>query len=153
MSIVWQYLDKKSAAIKVLKDYSSMKYIIENTGEEIKNIHDDMESVGSPSFDGMPKIHNPKASEERLIKGIVAIDVLRERYRQAVEYMNWFRPAWEELSEDEKYVLTEFYINDDSTQTSAVYNICDYFSIERSSAYNKKNRALEHLTVLLYGRV
>ncbi len=152
MSIVWQYLDKKSAAVKVLKDYSSMKYIIDNTKEEINNIHDDMGSIGSPSFDDMPKAHNPKANEERIIKGIDAIDVLKERYRQAIEYMNWFKPAWEELSDDEQYVLTEFYINDDEVQTSAVYNICDYFSIERSSAYNKKNRALEHLTVLLYGR-
>ena len=29
MNIVWQYLDKRAAAINALKDYSSMKYIIE----------------------------------------------------------------------------------------------------------------------------
>ena len=27
MSVIWQYLDKRSAAINALKDYSSMKYI------------------------------------------------------------------------------------------------------------------------------
>ena len=31
-------------------------------------------------------------------------------------------------------------------------SICDYFSIERSSAYNKKNRALSHLVILLFGK-
>ena len=35
MNIVWQYLDKRAAAINALKDYSSMKYIIEHTDEDI----------------------------------------------------------------------------------------------------------------------
>ena len=129
-----------------------MKYIIDNTDDEVKNIHEGMESISSPSFDDMPKSHNAKAMEDKIIKGIVAIDVLKERYRQAIEYMNWFQPAWDELTDDEQYILTEFYIKDEDGQSLAVYTICDYFKVERSSAYNKKNRALEHLTVLLYGR-
>ena len=35
MNIVWQYLDKRSAAISALKDYGSMAYILEHTGEDI----------------------------------------------------------------------------------------------------------------------
>ena len=65
--------------------------------------------------------------------------------------MEWFKPAWEQLSEDERYVLETFY-NEEGSQTGAVYEICDYFHIERSSAYNKKNRALTKLAVLLYGK-
>ena len=40
---------------------------------------------------------------DRIIKGIEEIDILKERYRQAMEYMAWFLPAWEELSEDERH--------------------------------------------------
>ena len=29
----------------------------------------------------------------------------------------------------------------------------DYFQIERASAYRRKNRALERLTILLFGKV
>lgn len=152
MNIVWQYLDKKAAAINALKDYSSMQYIIDNTDEEIKNIHEDMTGIRTPSFDGMPKSHNPKAGEEHILSAIDEIDVLKERYRQAMEYMDWFKPAWEALSEDERYILTEFYITSEEQKIAAVYNICDRFSIERSSAYNKKNRALQHLSLLLYGK-
>jgi len=151
MSIIWQYLDKRAAAVKALKDYSSMEYIIKNTDSEISDVRDRMSSMASPRYDGMPHSHNPHANEERLVKGITEIDVLKERYRQAVEYMDWFKPAWDELSDDEQYVLTTIYWNDGS-QTGAVYDICDRFHIERSSAYNKKNRALEHLTTLLYGK-
>lgn len=152
MSIIWQYLDKRAATIKALKDYGSMKYIIENTESEIGRVRDKMGGLRSPGFDGMPRSHNPQSGEDRLIKGIDEIDVLRERYRQAVEYMEWFNPAWEELDEDERYVLDTFYGQDDFG-TGAVYAICDRFHIERSSAYNKKNRALDHLTTLLYGKV
>jgi hypothetical protein len=100
----------------------------------------------------MPSTHDPKAGEKRLIACINEIDVLKERYRQALEYMDWFQPAWDALTEDEQYVLKEFYLDDEQKQIDAVYNICDNFNIERSSAYNKKNRALQHLALLLYGK-
>ena len=151
MSIIWKYLDKRSAAVDALKDYKSMKFIIDHTDDEIKNAYEKMSGVSSPQFDGMPRSHNPQAAEERIIKGIEEIDVLKERYRQAMEYMAWFLPAWEELSEDERYVLATFY-SDEERQTDSIYDICDRFQIERSSAYNRKNRALGKLVTLLYGK-
>lgn len=152
MNIVWQYLDKRAAAINALKDYSSMKYIIEHTDEDIASLNEEMSSPVSPVLNGMPSTHDPKAGEKRLIACINEIDVLKERYRQALEYMDWFQPAWDALTEDEQYVLKEFYLDDEQKQIDAVYNICDRFNIERSSAYNKKNRALQHLALLLYGK-
>ena len=152
MNIVWQYLDKRAAAINALKDYSSMKYIIEHTDEDIATLNEEMSSPASPVINGMPSTHDPKAGEKRLIACINEIDVLKERYRQALEYMDWFQPAWDALTEDEQYVLKEFYLDDEQKQIDAVYNICDHFNVERSSAYNKKNRALQHLALLLYGK-
>ena len=153
MNIIWQYLDKRSAAVNALKDYGSMKHIIDTTDEEISATKDRMISVGSPVMTDMPKgPHNPQANESRIIAAIDEIDVLKERYRQAVEYMAWFQPAWDALSEDERYVLEAFYWNGDERQTDVVYDVCDRFGIERSSAYNKKNRAVQHLTLLLYGK-
>lgn len=152
MSIIWKYLDKRSAAVDALKDYGSMKFIIGHTDDEIKSAYEKMEGVSSPQLDGMPRSHNPQASEDRIVKGIEEIDVLKERYRQALEYMAWFLPAWEELTEDERYVLQTFYGEDNQYGASAIYDICDRFGIERSSAYNRKNRALSHLVTLLFGK-
>ena len=120
MSIIWKYLDKRSAAVDALKDYGSMKFIIGHTDDEIKRAYEKMEGVSSPQLDGMPRSHNPQASEERIVKGIEEIDVLKERYRQAVEYMAWFVPAWEELTEDERYVLETFYGEDNQYGRSMV---------------------------------
>jgi len=151
MSIIWKYLDKRSATIAAIRDYASMQFIIDHTDEKIREVRERMTSVRSPGFDGMPHAHDPKAAESKLIKEIDQIDVLKERYRQAVEYMTWFQPAWDELTEDERYVLEVFYGAPDDMM-SPVYAICDKYSIERTSAYNKKNRAVDHLQVLLFGK-
>lgn len=152
MSIIWKYLDKRSAVVDALKDYSSMRFIIDHTDEEIKAAYEKMSGISSPQFDGMPHSHNPQAAEDRIIKGIEEIDVLKERYRQAVEYMAWFLPAWEELSEDERYVLEAFYGETNEYGSNAADEVADYFQIERASAYRRKNRALERLTILLFGK-
>ena len=150
MSVIWKYLDKRSATIAAIKDYSSMEFIIKHTDEEILAKRAMAEGVESPNWDGMPHQHNPQAGEDRIVKMIEEIDVLKERYRQAVEYMEWFLPAWKELSEEEQDVLETFY--GDVDDCGAVYVVCDRYNIERSSAYNKKNRALSHLQVLLFGK-
>ena len=126
--------------------------IKEHVGDEIKRVHEKMTSVGSPKWDGMPRTHNPQAGEERILKAIDEIDILKERYRQAMEYMEWFQPAWNQLTEEERYVLETFYGDANSYGSNAVYYIASYFKIEQSSAYKRKNRALDRLTVLLFGK-
>jgi hypothetical protein len=152
MTIAWIYLDKKTAAIDALKDYSSMEYIIQNHPDDVANVRDRMMALPSGVPTGLPRQKDPHAVETRLASSLDEIDVLKERYRRALEYMEWFRPAWDALTDDERFVLSEFYLNDDCKQIDSIGNICDRFHIERSSAYNKKNRALAHLALLLYGR-
>ena len=148
MSIMYKYLDKRAATIAAIKDFDSMRFIIRNTDSELSAERDKMLGVGSPDFDGMPRAQNPSAAEERIAGGLDEIDVLRERYRQAVEYMNWFRPAWE----DERFLLESFYGDVNSYGSGAASYIADHFGIEQSSAYKRKNRALDRLTVLLFGK-
>ena len=111
-----------------------------------------MSGLSSPMYSDMPSGgHKDTAADDRIIDGIEKIDVLKERYRQAKEYMDWFRPSWDKLSEDEQYVLETFY-DEDLDVTGNVYEICEHFKIERSSAYNKNNRALNHLQTMLFGK-
>ena len=70
MSIMWKYLDKRSATIAALKDYESMQFIIKNTGDEIRAQQDKMVGVASPNWDGMPHAHNPNATEDRILNGM-----------------------------------------------------------------------------------
>lgn len=151
MNILWHYLDKKLAAINALKDYVNMEYIIDHTDEDIAAIHGKIDSPKSSSPTGMPRVHNNRAAEERLASCIDEIDVMKERYRQALEYMEWFKPAWDALTEYEQIILTEFFVNDVS-KTDAVENIGEKLFLERAQVYRRKDKALNHLALLLYGK-
>lgn len=113
MSIAWNYLDKRSAAMAALKDYRSMKAILATTAEEIANVRQDMVRIGGMRFEESAHgARNPQAGENQILHGIAEIDVLEERKRQAEEFMAWFQPAWDALGEDEKTVLTMFYLSE-----------------------------------------
>ena len=148
MNIAWKYLDKRRGAAQAVRDYQIMKRNIENTPDDIKAKYGKMVGVGSPNVDGMPHAHDPKAGEERIVNGLEEIDVLKERYRQALEYMDWYLPAWNNLTEDEQFVLRTFYRDG----YGVVEEIANRYQIERASAYRRKNRALDKLTLLLYGK-
>jgi len=150
MSIAWDYLDKRTATIAVLKNYSSMEFIMQNHEEISEEIRDGESLIPSATPTGMPRNFNPHASETRMIAQINKSAILEERYIRACEYMRWFKPAWNCLKEDEKYVLREFYL-EETAQEAAINNISEKFSIERTSAHKRKSRALNRLSVLLYG--
>ena len=152
MSIMWKYLDKRSATIAAIKDYDGMQFILSSTDDEIKRTYEKMVGVGSPRWDGMPHTRTPQAGEERLVNAIDEIDILKERYRQAVEYMDWFRPAWDQLTEDDRFVLDCFYRDGNAYGSYAAEYVASHFRIETASAHRRKNRALAHLTLLLFGK-
>lgn len=152
MTIAWIYLDKKTAAIDALKDYASMEYIIQNHPDEVENVRDRMTSLPSSVPTGIPRQKDPHAAEARLAASLDEIDVLKERYRRALEYMEWFRPAWDALTEDEQFVLTELFLRDDISKTEAILNVGERLFIERTHVYRRKDKAIEHLTLLLYGK-
>ena len=153
MNIAWMYLDKRNAVINALKDYESMNYIVDNSPSKICETEEQMIGQSSPSFSDMPKgSPNPKAAENRIVQAIDTITIMNERYQRALEYMTWFQPAWQALSADERFVLSRFYMDDESKQIDSVSEICECFHIERTSAYKKKDRALSRLALLLYGK-
>ena len=128
MSIAWNYLDKRSAAMAALKDYCSMKAILATTAEEIANVRQDMVRIGGMRFEESAHgARNPQAGENQILHGIAEIDVLEERKRQAEEFMAWFQPAWDALGEDEKTVLTMFYLSENG-KTDAIEEISERFA-------------------------
>ena len=152
MKIAWIYLDKKLAAVEAMQDYHDMEFIIANAPDDVADVRAQMTAVKTPTPSDMPRSGSePHAGEARLAASLDEIDVLKERYRRALEYMAWFRPAWDALTDDERFILSEFY-RQDASKTEAVGNVCDKLHIERTCAYKRKDAALLRLTVLLYVR-
>lgn len=151
MNVIVKYFNKKQGTIEVLRDFETMKSILATTKREVKESYDQLVGVGSPKVTGLPSAHNPKAGEGRLVKGLDDIAILRDRYADAREYMDWFMDAWNQLDEDEQFVLRTCF-DGYTTAEESIEAVCERFNIERTSAYKKKNRALTRLSILLFGK-
>lgn len=149
--IAWKYLNKPSATVAALQDYSTMRDIINITPQETKELYDRMVSVGSRRMTGLPASWNPQAGEERLVKSLDTLDVIQERYRQAVEYMGWFEPAWATLTDTEQIVLREFYMNG-SRKSGATARLQDMLNFSERQVERLRSRALSRLTHMLFGK-
>lgn len=151
-NVISRYLDKRAAAINAVKDYPSMVFIIASTDELIARRREEMIDIRSPSVTDDPKVEGHVSRTEKLNAALEDIDVLKERYQSAKQFLEWYEPCWNELSDDEQYILSEFYQQHDDESVAAIYRICAELGIEKSTAYNKKNAAVQHLSLLLYGK-
>ncbi len=146
MKIQSLYLDKRQATEKALRDYPRMSFLFKAGEADLKR---------AAGRTGLPRESGRHAAPEDTEPGrwvLKDMEQMKESYEQAAEYMAWFTPRWKELSEEERYVLETFYANPHEYGAYAADRIAERFMIDRSSAYRRKNRALDHLTVLLYGR-
>jgi hypothetical protein len=148
--IAWTYLDKKSASAEALKDYHAMDYIIQNHKNAVSEVRAGMTTIRSSVPDGMPHTPRPRAGEERLAAAIDTIDILKERYRQALEYMDWFTPAWEKLTDTEQTILTELY-QSSSMRSGAIARLERILGYGHSQIDRLRSKALARFSHLLFG--
>lgn len=151
MSIVWKYVDKPSTAVAALRDYRNMREIINITPQEIKDLYARMISPRSSRLSGLPGLKNPKAGEDKLVKSLDELDVLQERYRQAIEYMGWFEPAWSSLSDEEQRILREYYMGDNQ-RSGATARLLRELNYSERQIQRIREKALARMSLLLFGR-
>jgi DNA-directed RNA polymerase specialized sigma subunit len=150
MTIAWKYINKNSAVIAAIRDYHNMRFIINNTPDEIKEVYEKMTAPRSAKLTGLPSPRNPQAESDKLAKQIDKLDLLRERYSSAVEYMAWFEPAWSSMTDTEQCVLREFYMSDNQ-KSGATYRLMNELNYSESHVERMRSNALNRLRVLLYG--
>ena len=61
--IAWKYLDKTSATTAAMQDYDSMRSIINNTPDEIKEVYEKMSAPHSANHSNVPAAHNPSQAK------------------------------------------------------------------------------------------
>lgn len=149
--IAWKYLNKPSATVAAMQDYDTMREIINITPQETKELYDRMLSPGGRQMTGLPASWNPQAGEERLVRSLDTLDVIQERYREAVEYMCWFKPAWATLLDTEQTVLREFYMGE-SRRSGAAARLERQLNFSERQIHRIRERALRRMSMLLFGK-
>lgn len=142
-----RYIDKNQFAISAIRDFNSMKTIIETTPERIKKTDEKMENSAKNESGKTAHKMIPQNENE---KSIVSIDLVKKRYKNAAIYMEWFLPAWNSLKKQDQKILCEFYMHEDRRSGA---------SIRLQHALNYSERqidrfrvgALEALALLLLG--
>jgi len=149
--IAWKYIDKPSAAIAAIRDYSNMRNVINITPEDIKELYSRMISPRGSKVTGLPKAKNPHGHDDMLATSLDKLDVMQERYRQAIEFMTWFEPAWGTLTDDERLILREFYMGDNQ-RSGATARLQAKLNYSERHIERQRNKALSRLTLVLFGK-
>lgn len=142
-----KYINVKKATEALLRDWYNQSWKLSNKEMEIEKINARLTNTTSklsaaPSHGGGNKV------EEAIVEGIYRKDALEEGERQAEEYFAELLPAWEQLTDEEREILTSRFIERDGN----VFKIMKRLHIEKSEAYRRSDAALEHLGRLLYWR-
>ena len=106
MAIPWTYLNKRTATINALKDFNSMQRIIDSYHMDTEEVQSFLTGTNAATLVRLKKNKNPRATESKIASTLDLVDVIEKRYLEAVEYMLWFKPAWDSLSEEHRYLLT-----------------------------------------------
>ncbi len=151
-NVIWNYLDKREATVSALKDYHDIQFIIDDHQNQVHKIKEKMIHLQSPNVGSLPGgTFNDNATESRLISNITKLDKVNERYQVARDYFEWFEPAWQQLTDEEQFILDSCYRVPNQSLNQGLTLLMNKYFIAKTTAYNKKNKALDHLTLLLYG--
>lgn len=138
----------KREAIDKLKHYEAHKKALDSLPEEIKRLEIGYQGIRSATTDGTPVSGGGNTREDSMLSNLVHRDELWRRLKDAKLWVSQVDRALGVLSEEEYQVLEYFYIHQ---AKGAVRSLCDRLNVEQSTVYRKRDAALRHFTLALYG--
>lgn len=138
----------KREAIDKLKNYEAHKQALENIPREIKRLESAYTGLRSASTENAPVSGGVGTREDCVLSNIVLRDELKRRLKEARLWTAQVDKALAVLGEEEKLVLDRFYIQ---RAKGAVEALCESLSLEKSAVYDRRDKALRHFTLALYG--
>lgn len=133
-----------------LREYTARKAAIVSLPLEIKRLEADCGRIRSASADGTPVHGGGSTREDMLLSNICLREELTKQLADTQTWLEIVDRALAALTDDERLVLDRFYIN---PHKGSVDRLCDELSLERAGVYKRKDKALRHFTVVLYGKV
>ena len=138
----------KREAIDKLKNYEAHKQALENIPREIKRLESAYTGLRSASTENAPVSGGVGTREDCVLSNIVRRDELKRRLKEARLWTAQVDKALAVLGEEETLVLDRFYIH---RAKGAVEALCESLSLEKSAVYDRRDKALRHFTLALYG--
>lgn len=138
-------------AIQRLRDYEDKKRAVENLKTQIENLEDKYTALRSATTDSTPvQGGEGNRREEMLVHNIATREELAKNLEIIERDIAITEKGLAVLDEDEKNILTRFYIN---RQKGYVERLCDELFISKTELYRQKEDALKRFTMVCYGIV
>lgn len=138
----------KNEAMERLRRYDAMCLAAENIPLEIRRLEEEATSIRSTRADRNYIHAGTSRREEILLDNMMHRQELHWQLDQTNAWLTCMHKALGALTEEEKLVLDRFYMY---PEKGSVEKLCQELSLENSSVYRKRDKALRQFTIALYG--
>lgn len=138
----------KTEAKEKLRKYGAMRLAVVNIPDEIKRLEIDAKGIRSAKSDATPVAGGGNRREEAMINNIVHRQELAWTLEQAQLWLRSVDRGFTALNSEEKKILHRLYIY---PEKGNLEQLCKELGMETSTVYRRRDKALEHFTLALYG--
>ena len=131
-----------------LKNFEACKQSLINIPDQILELEEKLTSIRSQSADSVSVKGGGGSRDEAYLNNIVARDTLKANLEVNRRFVSRVSNALSILNDDEKELLTRFYIN---REPGAAYNIAYDRKMDHKTIYRWKDDALLKFTTAMYG--
>lgn len=144
MRQVWELFAKE----KLMK-YRAKKAALRSIQDEIRQLESASTSIRSVTSDSQPLKGGGNKREDVMLNNISMRQELEKNLAEARTWIYSVDAAMDSLSEEEKKILDKSFIN---PEKNSVDRLCHDLGYEKTTIYKKRDTALYHFTLALYGR-
>lgn len=141
-------MDWKREAADKLRKHEARKEAIRSIPEEIRMYEEAFNGIRSASADSTPVAGGGSTREDMMLSNIVKREELKTALKQARRAVSIVDRGLATLTEEERLLLDRFYIH---PAKGNVERVCTDLGIEKASVYRRRDAALQHFTIALYG--
>lgn len=138
---------KREAADK-LRNYTAHREALNSIPQEIKRLESAYAGIRSATSDSTPVSGGGSTREDALLSNIVHREELARRLEESRLWVEMVNRAFGVLTDEERLVLDRLYIH---RAKGGVGSLCEELGVEQSTAYRKRDSALRHFTIAMYG--
>lgn len=138
----------KREAIDKLKNYEAHREALRNIPEEIERLESAYAGIRGAATDSARVSGGGSTREDSMLANIVYRGELERRLKEARLWVSVVDRGLRVLDDEERLVLDKFYIH---RAKGATGELCARMNVEISTVYRKRDSALRHFTIALYG--
>lgn len=132
-----------------LREYEAKRQATVSIPEDLRQLKAEMVKLGGSSR-ATPVIGGGSLWEDRQINLIVRIEKLKTSLGYAKDWVTKVERGLSALTDEERLILDRFYIK---PAKGNVDSLCEELCLEKSTVYDRKDKALRHYTLARYGCV